>query len=94
MTSKTSLSMVDPTSGAQDVFDRQDMPNQEVTFLEEPNLGQTSRLAKTDFNNVKEQILEQIHSELKGKTVEEARSFQPPYSDKNMSASLPKTFKC
>ena len=42
---------------------------------------------------MKEQILEQIRHELKGKTVEEARLFQPPYSEEIMSAPLPKTFK-
>ena len=42
-----------------------------------------------DFNSVKEQI----YSALKGKIVDEARSFQPSYSNEIMIAPLPKTFK-
>ena len=70
-----------------------DLTEREAAAPREFDQGQTSQPHGSYLFNVKEQILEQIRHELKGKTVEEARLFQPPYSEEIMSAPLLKTFK-
>ena len=54
-----------------------------------PNSGPTGG----NFDQVKNEILEQLRQEIKGKGVESPRRFESPYSKEILVAPLPKTFK-
>ena len=46
-----------------------------------------------NLDQVKNEILDQLRREIKGKGVESSRRFESPYSEEIMHAPLPKTFK-